>query len=165
MFADDLVIFAKTISGLQTTLDTLSSYCKQWLLKINSDKTKVLALVSKSNLEWAHYICDCLVLLNTGLEDAGDEAEMEMMTTVLGTRLATQTPSPLSHRLVPGPCGLTVQRSPKRKKSRLLSMEPGSCQKINPSTEMLAVLQEKGQWHASFFFLQSTKDSLCTRLS
>ncbi len=42
LFADDLVIISKTKSGLQSALDNLSSYCREWGLTVNLEKTKVL---------------------------------------------------------------------------------------------------------------------------
>ncbi len=42
MFADDLVLLSKSASGLQTCLDNLNSYCNQWGLKVNLNKTKVV---------------------------------------------------------------------------------------------------------------------------
>ena len=39
-WADDLVIFLTTQSGLQKSLDKLQQYCSKWGLSINTDKTK-----------------------------------------------------------------------------------------------------------------------------
>ena len=42
MYADDLVIFSETVVGLQTQLNSLEKYCKEWSLKINVQKTKIV---------------------------------------------------------------------------------------------------------------------------
>jgi hypothetical protein len=42
LYADDLVLLAETREGLQKTLDTLDTYCSDWGLKVNQDKTKVI---------------------------------------------------------------------------------------------------------------------------
>jgi hypothetical protein len=39
---DDLVLFSTSAKGLQTRLDKLQKYCKDWCLKVNPNKTKVL---------------------------------------------------------------------------------------------------------------------------
>ena len=44
MFADDLVIFPETVVGLQTQLNSLEVYCKEWSLKINVQKTKIVII-------------------------------------------------------------------------------------------------------------------------
>lgn len=41
-YADDVVFFSDTIGGLQKHIDTLSSFCKQWGMKVNLSKTKVI---------------------------------------------------------------------------------------------------------------------------
>ena len=38
MYAGDLVIFSETVVGLQTQLNSLDIYCKEWSLKINVHK-------------------------------------------------------------------------------------------------------------------------------
>ena len=42
MYADDIVIFSNTKSGLQKKVDKLHEYCKEWCLEINLSKTQVL---------------------------------------------------------------------------------------------------------------------------
>ncbi len=42
MFADDAVLLSETREGLQQSLEKIKEYCDNWLLKINSDKTKVM---------------------------------------------------------------------------------------------------------------------------
>ena len=41
LYADDLIILSRSITGLQNCLNTLSSYCKSWILKISPKNTKV----------------------------------------------------------------------------------------------------------------------------
>ena len=42
LFADDLLLFSESSSGLQNCLDKLYDYCEQWKLKINFSKTKII---------------------------------------------------------------------------------------------------------------------------
>lgn len=43
MYADDMVIFSESISGLQNMLDTLYEYTSKWPLSVNTSKTKIVA--------------------------------------------------------------------------------------------------------------------------
>ena len=47
MFADDVVLFSESESGLQNALNKLAKYCDDWCLTLNLDKTKVI-IFSKS---------------------------------------------------------------------------------------------------------------------
>ena len=42
MYADDMVIFSETVSGLQEMLDTLFLYTSKWSLSVNISKTKIV---------------------------------------------------------------------------------------------------------------------------
>ena len=42
MYADDIVILSTSKNGLQNKLDNLNSYCKEWGLTVNLEKTKVV---------------------------------------------------------------------------------------------------------------------------
>ena len=42
MYADDMVIFSESISGLQVMLDTLLTYTSKWALSVNIEKTKIV---------------------------------------------------------------------------------------------------------------------------
>ena len=42
MYVDSLAIFSETVVGLQTQLNSLEVYCKEWSLKINVHKTKIV---------------------------------------------------------------------------------------------------------------------------
>ena len=42
MYADDLVLLSKSEQGLQNCLSKLKSYCTNWNLTVNIDKTKVM---------------------------------------------------------------------------------------------------------------------------
>ena len=42
LYADDLIILSRSKPGLQNCLNTLSSYCKTWMLKVNPKKTKIM---------------------------------------------------------------------------------------------------------------------------
>ena len=50
LFADDMVIFGKTLQELQDNLDHLHSYCTKWGLKVNTDKTKVMGFKIRGGL-------------------------------------------------------------------------------------------------------------------
>jgi exonuclease III len=49
LYADDLIMFSETASGLQKYIDQLSSYCKKWQLQVNLSKTKTM-IISKSKI-------------------------------------------------------------------------------------------------------------------
>ena len=40
MFADDAILISETAEGLQLAIDKIKEYSDNWLLKINSEKTK-----------------------------------------------------------------------------------------------------------------------------
>ncbi len=42
LYADDLIVMSETAEGLQNCFDALESYSKEWLLKVNLKKTKVI---------------------------------------------------------------------------------------------------------------------------
>ena len=42
LYADDTVILAESSDDLQIALDMYATYCRQWKLEINHDKTKVM---------------------------------------------------------------------------------------------------------------------------
>ena len=48
LYADDLLLISTSAEGLQQSLDRLSKYCQDWLLKINPTKTKVIVFQKKS---------------------------------------------------------------------------------------------------------------------
>ena len=48
LYADDLLLISHSAEGLQQSLDRLSKYCQDWLLKINPTKAKVIVFQKKS---------------------------------------------------------------------------------------------------------------------
>ena len=42
LYADDIIIFAKSPEKMQLSLDILEEYCKRWRLKVNINKTKIM---------------------------------------------------------------------------------------------------------------------------
>ena len=40
LYADDTVVMAETAEDLQSPLNAVHAYCKQWLLTVNASKTK-----------------------------------------------------------------------------------------------------------------------------
>jgi hypothetical protein len=49
MYADDMVLLSPTAEGLQEKLNLLNTYCKDWCLKVNTQKTKVIVLMLLGN--------------------------------------------------------------------------------------------------------------------
>ena len=45
---NDLLLITNSAEGLQQSLDRVSKYCQDWLLKINPTKTKVIVFQKKS---------------------------------------------------------------------------------------------------------------------
>jgi hypothetical protein len=41
-FADDVVLLSKTAQGMQTCLNRLQEYCKNWCLELITEKTKTI---------------------------------------------------------------------------------------------------------------------------
>ena len=58
LFADDLIIFSETKTGLQYSIDQLDSYCKKWKLKINKNKTKILVFTNCTKLRDYKFMID-----------------------------------------------------------------------------------------------------------
>ena len=50
LFADDMVIFGKTVFDLQNSLNLLHEYCIERRLEVNIDKTKVMVFRKRGNL-------------------------------------------------------------------------------------------------------------------
>ena len=48
-YADDVVIFSSTQSGLQSEIDRLYDYCNKWKLKLNTDKSKVVVFGKRTS--------------------------------------------------------------------------------------------------------------------
>ena len=49
MYADDIIILSCSHSGLQNCLNTLSEYCNQWKLSINTSKSKCMTFYKRNN--------------------------------------------------------------------------------------------------------------------
>ena len=45
LYADDIVLFAKTAEELQKSLDILEEYCDRWKLTVNKSKTKIHVVI------------------------------------------------------------------------------------------------------------------------
>ena len=51
LFADDMILFAKTPQGLQMLLNKLYIYCNEWHIKVNTQNTKTVIFCNrKSNI-------------------------------------------------------------------------------------------------------------------
>ena len=42
LYADDIILFAKSAKALQNSLNVLEEYCLRWKLTVNTDKTKIM---------------------------------------------------------------------------------------------------------------------------
>ena len=51
LYADDLVLLSPTREGLQQSLEILDNFCKNWALKINHQKTKIVIFQKRSKNE------------------------------------------------------------------------------------------------------------------
>ena len=51
LFADDMVIFGKNPSELQSNIDKLGEYCDKWGLEVNVDKTKTMVFRKRGPLK------------------------------------------------------------------------------------------------------------------
>jgi hypothetical protein len=51
LFADDLAFASFTINGLQKAVDQVTSYCKEWSLKCNLNKTKIVVFKKGGKLK------------------------------------------------------------------------------------------------------------------
>ena len=51
LYADNLVIFSETATGLQNALSNLEAYCNKWSLDVNVSKTKILIFNKKKTKE------------------------------------------------------------------------------------------------------------------
>ena len=47
LYADDIVIFAKSSEELQKSLDGMQEYCNRWKLIVNAAKTKIMIFNSE----------------------------------------------------------------------------------------------------------------------
>ena len=47
LYADDLVLISSSASGLQNALSTLSQFCRDWRMNINTKKTKAIIFQKK----------------------------------------------------------------------------------------------------------------------
>ena len=50
MFADDIVLFSQSEIGLQNSLHVIEQYCKEWKLKLNTSKTKIMVFNNPSDV-------------------------------------------------------------------------------------------------------------------
>ena len=50
-YADDTILMSETETGLQQALNELLTYCNEWKLAVNEDKTKILCILNESKPE------------------------------------------------------------------------------------------------------------------
>ena len=57
LFADDIVLLSESEDGLQSSLDVLSTFCSNWKLQVNVDKSKILVFnsIGKSHINRFNY--------------------------------------------------------------------------------------------------------------
>lgn len=56
LYADDTVILAEDAHSMQKSLDDFYTYCNEWKLKINTDKSKVIVFGTRKNNQFAFSI-------------------------------------------------------------------------------------------------------------
>ena len=56
MYADDLVLLSPTEHGLQQNLSLLETFCQNWAVDINLDKTKVMVFQKKARLQESKHV-------------------------------------------------------------------------------------------------------------
>ena len=49
LYADDLIIFSESQSGIQKALSNLERYCDTWLLEVNAEKSKLMCVNARSS--------------------------------------------------------------------------------------------------------------------
>ena len=76
-YADDLIILSRSKLGLQNCLNSLSSFCNSWMLKINPKKTKIMIFQKSTNK------CDYTFHIGNELIDIVQDY------TYLGTRISS----------------------------------------------------------------------------
>jgi len=80
LYADDLVLISNSAKGLQNALTILSQFCQDWLLNVNSKKTKTLIFQKKcrkSTYNKQHFFIN------------GDKIEIVNNYTYLGTNISS----------------------------------------------------------------------------
>ena len=55
LFADDMVILGKSPEELQYHLDLLHTYCSNWGLEVNAEKTKIMVFRKRGRLLWGEH--------------------------------------------------------------------------------------------------------------
>ncbi len=62
MYADDLIVMARSGTGLQKCLNIIHYYCKKWKLDINSNKTKIIVFNKRPAFVTSnHHIGGCSI--------------------------------------------------------------------------------------------------------
>ena len=51
MYADDTVLFSKSVSGLRSMLDTFDTCVHKWDLSVNTNKTKIVIFRKSGNIK------------------------------------------------------------------------------------------------------------------
>ena len=49
LYTDDLILVSETAAGLQSCIDSLHTFCTDWPLKVNLDKTEAMILSKRRN--------------------------------------------------------------------------------------------------------------------
>jgi len=65
LYADDLILFSETPSGLQKCLDILQNYCNKWKLTVNASKTKTMVMHNGKNITNSHFYFNGEEIMNT----------------------------------------------------------------------------------------------------
>ena len=54
LYADDLILISETRTSLQSCLENLQAYCRNWKLTVNNKKTKVMVVEKKQSSAQMH---------------------------------------------------------------------------------------------------------------
>lgn len=94
LYADDIVIFAKSSKELQEHLDFLSDYCSKWRLMVNTNKTKIMIFRKGGSIPYNvsfHYEGSQLDIVNKfvylGLVFTSGGSHLEAQNTLAGQSL------------------------------------------------------------------------------
>ena len=58
MYADDIILLSSSARGLQRKLDILNQYSKEWCLRVNTNKTKIITFNKAGKLLNFDFILD-----------------------------------------------------------------------------------------------------------
>ena len=66
LYADDTIVLAESAEQLQLALNAVYSYCNEWSLTVNTDKTKIVIFFTRKS-----YIVSCLFIWSQSIRSCG----------------------------------------------------------------------------------------------